>query len=65
MFTFSISAFAGMVATLFYNKDTISMVSTVVGLGASFISLGAFVPRELIASSVVNLSRYSLAIGIL
>ena len=56
VFTFSISAFAGMVATLFYNKDTISMVSTVVGLGASFIS-GAFVPRELIASSVVNLSK--------
>lgn len=56
VFTLTMSAFAYMVTTMFYHKDTISMIATVFGLGASFIT-GVFVPRELIASGVIKLSK--------
>lgn len=56
VFTLTMSAFAYMVTTMFYHKDTISMIATVFGLGSSFIT-GVFVPRELIASGVINMSK--------
>lgn len=56
VFTIFILIFSFFLTTLTQNRQIISGVSTVVGLGTSFIS-GSFVPQELLSPFVLGLAK--------
>jgi len=56
VFVIVILVFSFLLTTLTNNKRIIDGISTVVGLGTSFIA-GAFVPQELLADFVLNIAK--------
>lgn len=56
VFVMFILVLSFLIVTLVHNRELISGISTVIGLGTSFIA-GAFVPQELLSSFVLNIAK--------
>lgn len=56
VFVIFILIFSFFLTNLTHNREVVSMVSTVLSLGSSFIA-GAFVPQELLAPFVLNIAK--------
>lgn len=58
VFVIFVLVFSFFVTSLTHNRELISGISTVAGLGTSFIS-GAFVPQALLTPFVLNLAKFT------
>lgn len=58
VFVIFVLVFSFFVTSLTHNRELISGISTVAGLGTSFIA-GAFVPQALLAPFVLNLAKFT------
>lgn len=58
VFVIFVLVFSFFVTSLTHNRELISGISTVAGLGTSFIA-GAFVPQVLLAPFVLNLAKFT------